>query len=417
MIWVCRLRPLDARRGRLYKRSQFGGVNCAKRTQFATRHAGTSGTDRAKQSQFPAAPDGTRPGGRGPRGQVRKTKPIPGRAWATRAVEGNRAKQSQFGPRCPEMGARRQVWGPCRGRLCKTKPILEGVSSFECQVRQDGLRVLGVFLLRTSHFELPAERRLPRGNRAKQTQFARSEVKDKSRLGKELWLIGHAKSLGKTKPICARAATANGRQGGRRRRSGRACETNPIWRWSPPRSRFLRHDGARSRAPDAQPTKRRRGPRASVRNKANSCGVDRRGTGGRSNQCCRRWGQACETKPICLGAVRRASAVRKRSYNRLDPRMAPAKQSQFPGGAGCINKPNLPPTGREDQPQGPALSAANGPEAVTLPPARRRTCETKPIWGEVSTVQCQVLSPPSPARQSAAVCRSHPRDSRGKNGG
>jgi len=58
-----------------------------------------------------------------------ETKPISGcagwgEAWGTAAVEGDRAKQSQFGPGCPETDAGRQTWGPCRGRLRKTDPIL-----------------------------------------------------------------------------------------------------------------------------------------------------------------------------------------------------------------------------------------------------------------------------------------------------
>ncbi len=151
---------------------------------------------RAKQSQFPVAPGGTRPGGRGPMGRVRKTKPIPSRArWdevlGTRAVEGNRAKQSQFGRRCPEMGARRQIWDPCRGRWCKTKPI----------------------------------------------------------------------------PAMAGGAGLNDGDSG--------VPPSPLW-------------------PLAFP------------------------------------GPVVQTKPICLGAIWRANAVWKESYDKLDPRMAPAEQSQFP---------------------------------------------------------------------------------------
>ncbi len=37
----------------------------------------------------------------------------------------------------------------------------------------------------------------------------------------------------------------------------------------------------------------------------------------------------------------------------------------------CTNKPNLPQTSREDHRQEPALSTANGPEALTLPPVTR----------------------------------------------
>jgi hypothetical protein len=43
------------------------------------------------------------------------------------------------------------------------------------------------------------------------------------------------------------------------------------------------------------------------------------------------------------------------------------------------NKPNFPEVAKEDHRQEPALSAANGPEALRLPPVPAQTCETKPI--------------------------------------
>ncbi len=61
----------------------------------------------------------------------------------------------------------------------------------------------------------------------------------------------------------------------------------------------------------------------------------------------------------------------------------PAGRGHRDMGRGAIvqNEPNLPPAGREDHRQEPALSEANGPTALTMPPPGPRgseSCETKP---------------------------------------
>jgi hypothetical protein len=62
------------------------------------------------------------------------------------------------------------------------------------------------------------------------------------------------------------------------------------------------------------------------------------------------------------------------------------------------NKPNLPPRGTEDHGEEPALSAANGPEALMLPPVRGQARETKPI----SVHQSDTLD-----LEPVTVCRAH----------
>jgi hypothetical protein len=80
--------------------------------------------------------------------------------------------------------------------------------------------------------------------RAKQTQFLPSDMEGKYFTGKELWQIGPARGLGKTKPIATRTAVGKGRHSGPCRRWDPACETKPI---RPRRSK--RHRLAGSGAP------------------------------------------------------------------------------------------------------------------------------------------------------------------------
>ena len=91
----------------------------------------------------------------------------------------------------------------------------------------------------------------------------------------------------------------------------------------------------------------------------------------------RRRGQTCETKPICLWAIWRVSAVWKKSYDKFDPRTTPAKQSQFPampggtrpegwGPPGCrTNKANFHASGPRE-----GFGACPGGSSATL--GRRR---------------------------------------------
>ncbi len=119
-------------------------------------------------------------------------------------------------------------------------------------------------------------------------------------------------------------------------------------------------------------------------------------------------GPVVQTKPICLGAIWRANAVWKESYDKLDPRMAPAEQSQFPP------PPQWPGTGmaacavggthrakRTQYPAGPGGRGASGCRAKQTQFGGRRDggemCETNPIGEEVPSVKCQVPSQPSRA--------------------
>jgi hypothetical protein len=158
---MCKTKPIS-RRGRaaLPRPSTFRPRPCQ--------------ADRAKRSQFPTVPGETRSERRGLVGRLCKTKPIPGRArrdeaWRTKAVEGNRAKQTQFGPRCPEMGADRQARGLGRGRLCKTKPIPGGGRGGAIVRNKANLRGFGRRARASSL--APHSSGLPWVNCAKQSQF------------------------------------------------------------------------------------------------------------------------------------------------------------------------------------------------------------------------------------------------------
>jgi hypothetical protein len=94
-------------------------------------------------------------------------------------------------------------------------------------------------------------------------------------------------------------------------------------------------------------------------------------------------GLSCETKPIWLvgespgeGNAQNKPNLARAPRNRRGTGESPAELSLR---RMAPNKPNLRQAGWEDHRQEPALSAANGPEALTLPPAGL-TCETKPIW-------------------------------------
>jgi len=83
--------------GRSYKPSQLSGADYAKQTQFATRHARTGGTDRAKQTQLPALAGGATPK------DVVQTNPISGGQPV--GARDTLYKQSQFRPGHPGIGA------------------------------------------------------------------------------------------------------------------------------------------------------------------------------------------------------------------------------------------------------------------------------------------------------------------------
>jgi hypothetical protein len=148
---ICRLRPVQA--------------DCAKRTQFRAVRLGPADEtcetnpiwesvgrepvlsspkerptheewrgNRAKQTQFPAAPDGTGPQGRGLRGKMCDIASMPrfgkqSQTWAGWNIwgtvhqgGGNRATS----PRCPASGNKANFGGQRlgdEGRLCKTNPI------------------------------------------------------------------------------------------------------------------------------------------------------------------------------------------------------------------------------------------------------------------------------------------------------
>jgi hypothetical protein len=103
---------------------------------------------RAKQSQFPAVPGGTRPQGRGTRGK--------------------RAKQTQFPAVGQDPGSRLCKTNPISagagrdgaaearnaGQTCKTNPISERVSSVKCQVLSRASRASSPGSLPTSDFTL-----------------------------------------------------------------------------------------------------------------------------------------------------------------------------------------------------------------------------------------------------------------------
>jgi hypothetical protein len=92
VVWQsCKTNPIWPRRPEMGAHGPAASINCAKR------------------SQFPAAPGGARPEGRGSwvdcaeRSQFASGRP--GEVRGTRAAESNRAKRTQFDPRCPGMGA------------------------------------------------------------------------------------------------------------------------------------------------------------------------------------------------------------------------------------------------------------------------------------------------------------------------
>jgi hypothetical protein len=91
-----------------------------------------------------------------------------------------------------------------------------------------------------------------------------------------------------------------------------------------------------------------------------------RGAGGKKRKSPRGRGQMRQTKPIGTGATSKASPVWTRNYGELSMHTRPAKQSQFPtDGAGR-------PSPR--------------PEALTLPPAGRQSCDiaSMPRFGKQS---------------------------------
>jgi hypothetical protein len=92
-----------------------------------------------------------------------------------------------------------------------------------------------------------------------------------------------------------------------------------------------------------------------------------RGAGGKKRKSPSGRGQMRQTNPIGTGAASKASPVWTRNYGELSMQRRPAKQSQFPtDGAGR-------PSPR--------------PEALTLPPAGRQSCETKPNLGRMGHLE------------------------------
>jgi hypothetical protein len=162
--------------------------------------------NRAKRTQFPAAP-----GGRGRRG-------------VGRGKNAQNEANSGGGFRCEvssvkqivrnEPNSQRHRVGEAagardEGKMCKTNPIRRpphrGRRDESCETNPIG-----------------------RANSAKQSQFCPSGRTGKYFVEKYLWRIEHAGDLGKTKPIRAPAALGKGRQGCPRRWRDRVVQTKPI---------------------------------------------------------------------------------------------------------------------------------------------------------------------------------------------
>jgi hypothetical protein len=247
-----------------------------------------------------------------------------------------------------------------------------------------------------------------RAKDAKQGQFRGKCLKEK-----DLWCIGQPDvseetnplrcgQMRKTKPICPAGPGRTGPAG--RGRRGQSCQTNPI-----------SQEVGRGRPTYEEPI---------VRNKAK---LGQNGTSGG-------WGVTgsllCETKPIWRQVVEGKNVMvnwSARRFRRNEPNSLPSNaqnEANLPGGAGWDGAPGtwdagqmrqtnpisrgrdipafhcsiIPPSSfdayRATTPRCPVSFrqrtqfAADGPErpsprpeALPLPPARRRRCKTKPISG------------------------------------
>ena len=156
-IWLSQERMLTAEMKKSYGRNRRM-TTMGKRSQFtASRQAEPSlGPTMRNEPNFCQ------------RGRSCETKPIPGGAgWVEargkKGVAGNRAKRSQFGPRCPEMGARRRAPGP-RPRADCAKRSQSG-ESLECEASNVKLEnpASSPPGLPTSNFTLQASNEPPYG--------------------------------------------------------------------------------------------------------------------------------------------------------------------------------------------------------------------------------------------------------------
>jgi hypothetical protein len=190
------------------KQTQFGGVKCAKRTQFATTAQGLAGLIVRNKANFPP--------GRSPAGACH--------AKQSQFASGARktiAKASGLDAGAPKRHSSRL--GTPAARRTIAGPIVQNEPNFRrCRVGR-GPRAVGHGANVQNEPNLAGRRRFRRAKCAKRTQFPAAEVPTVP--------IFHCSSLPirrrscETKPIPA-GSDGTGRGLGD---EGRTCQTNPIW--------------------------------------------------------------------------------------------------------------------------------------------------------------------------------------------